>query len=226
MDETPINTNTAPAPEAPAAAPIAPAPAPEKKSHTGLIIGIIVAVLLIVAGAVVCVILLTSNKDGEGNNGGNTTSSNQTPTNQTPPEEKGTSLISCVAEGDGWEYGNYLTLDTKKQQITKMKYELKTDDDFDGENLTENERNTIAGAVMLIPMFGLKDDPGIKLNIVSEGDENGAGANMSAELTRSKLEDEDLISQFEEVDGYDAEEIIEMIESNNLEDVKMYCEVE
>ncbi len=234
MDETPTNTNDTPAPEAPAEAPAAPAPAPAptpapapapsgNKSHTGLIIGIIIAALLIIAGTVVCVILLTSNKDDGGDN--------PTPTGQEKPaekpEEKSTSLITCVAEGDTWEYDNILTVDDKKLEVTKMKYVLKIDDDYDASELTDNEQALLAGAGLIIHSFDQLNDPGIKINKIKEADpETGAGLHITAELTRSKLEDEDLVSQFEEVDGSTAEELVEMIEANNLDDVKMFCEIE
>ncbi len=216
MDETPTNTNAAPAPEA--AAP-APAPAGEKKSHTGVIIAIIIAAVLIVAGAIICVLLLTSNKDGgsnnDGNNGGNGGDNKNT-----------TSLVSCITEGDTWKYGNELTVDNENLKVTKMKYVLETNDDYVADDLTEDERTLLVGAAFIFTAFSTNDDPGVKVNTISEGDPvTGAGASMNIEINRAKLKDEEALKNLEELDGKTAKELAKMIEADSYNDIKMTCEI-
>ncbi len=232
MDETPTNTSAAPAPEA--AAP-APAPAGEKKGNTGVIIAIIIAAVLIVAGAITCVLLLTNNNkdnnggnngggtgqdggDNGGNNGGNGGNNGGGNTSKT------TSIVTCIAKGDTWEYGNEFTVDNEAEQLTKMKYSLSIDDDYNPDDLTQNEQFLLMGAAMMFATFEQADDAGVKVNISDYGDSStGAGYSGTVELIRSKLEDEDAIASFEEYDGKTAEELIELVKENDLDDIKMTC---
>ncbi len=216
MDETPTNTNAAPASEA--AAP-APAPAGEKKSHTGLIVGIIIAVVLIVAGAITCVLLLTNNnKDNNGGNGGGTgqdggNGGNDGGDNGGGNSGKATKTVSCTAGGDTWKYGLDIEVDEEALKSKTLGYSLYTSDDFDSDELDSIESLVVSAMAMAFSEFMEMDDPGVTLN-VTEGDfaTTGAGFDGTAKVVRSKAKADELEELFTEYDDMTADEILEMME--------------
>lgn len=222
----------APAPE-PVATPMmgaAPQPTmdqfPQKKKHTGLIIGVIIAILLIATGVVLCVILLnSSNESNEGDK--NKDNSGQVDDNKdkkkdddkdgkktnNKDDDSDTSVLSCVAKGSTWSYSMELTVDNEELKTTKMSQSLVLSDDYTADSLDSSEQLTVASLAAALAQYEEAKNNGVSMagvTYTSKGDLTG-GAGWSAKLVldREKIKNADVLEQFEQLDGKTAEELKE-----------------